>query len=125
MISAATEEGRNFEDYASCDRVRTQRPYYAAPTHDGALDADPRLSPPCMPVSLFEWLKKQINATACVCCHSTKAPEGTSNWYVDQPGNFLNGFHPRGLAMGAGWIDTVGLAPFPPSRTTAFTARRQ
>lgn len=119
MISAATEEGRNFEDYASCDKVRTQRPYYAAPTHEGALEADARLGDPAY-AGEVDWVKKQINATACVCCHSTKAPEGTSNWYVDQPGNFLNGFHPRGLAMGAGWIDTVGFGAFAPEQNNGF-----
>ncbi len=119
MISAATEEGRNFEDYASCDRVRTQRPYYPVPTHENAEQADARLDDPLYKGEV-DWVKSQINATACVCCHSTKAPQGTSNWYVDQPGNFLNGFHPRGLAMGAGWIDTGSFGTFPPAQNNGF-----
>jgi hypothetical protein len=119
MISAATEEGRHFEDYASCDRVRTQRPYYGAPTEPNALRDDPRMSDPAY-VAEVNWLKQQISSTACVCCHSTRAPEGTSNWYIDQPGNFINGFHARGLAMGAGWIDTVSFGTFPPEQNNGF-----
>ncbi len=119
MISAATEEGRHFEDYASCDRVRTQRPYYAAPTELDATVDDPRMADPAYAAEV-NWIKTQINATACVCCHSTKAPEGSSNWYVDQPGNFLNGFFKRGLAMGAGWIDTGGFGTFPVEQNNGF-----
>jgi hypothetical protein len=119
MISAATEEGRHFEDYASCDRVRTQRPYYAALTNADAEQADARLDDPTYSTELT-WVKSQIHATACVCCHSTIAPEGTSNWYVDQPGNFMNGFYPRGLAMGAGWINTDGFGTFPPELNNGF-----
>jgi hypothetical protein len=81
--------------------------------------ADERLNDPTYAAEV-NWLKKQINSTACVCCHSTRAPQGPSNWYVDQPGNFLNGFHPRGLAMGAGWIDTGSFGTFPVSQNNGF-----
>ncbi len=119
MISAATEEGRHFESYASCDQVRTQRPYYPVPTNDGATVDDPRMADPAY-VAELSWLKGQIQSTACVCCHSTMAPKGTSNWYVDQPGNFMNGFFNRGLAMGAGWINTVGFGAYPPEQNNGF-----
>ncbi len=119
MISAATEEGRKFENYASCDRVRTQRPYYAVPTATDATREDTRLNDPVYAAEVT-WLRTQIEATACVCCHSTQAPEGTSNWYVDQPGNFINGFFSRGLAMGAGWINTVGFGAYPPEHNNGF-----
>lgn len=119
MISAATEEGRDYEDYASCDRVRTQRPYYPAPTAPDATREDPRLADRAY-VAELDWVKWQISSTACICCHSSKAPEGTSNWYVDQPGNFLNGFYDRGLAMGAGWVDTVGFGAFPAEQNNRF-----
>jgi hypothetical protein len=119
MISGATEEGRHFEEYASCDRVRTQRPYYGAPTAPDATRDDARMQDPAYTAEV-SWVKSQIQATACVCCHSTAAPKGTSNWYVDQPGNFLNGFHNRGIAMGAGWINTVGFGAFPPEQNNGF-----
>ncbi len=119
MISGATEPGRHFEQYASCERVRTQRPYLAVPTADNATREDPRLNDPAY-VAELNWLKGEIQATACVCCHSTKAPNGTSNWYIDQPGNFMNGFFSRGLAMGAGWINTVGFGAYPPEQNNGF-----
>lgn len=119
MISGATEEGRHFNDYASCDRVRTQRPYYGAPTNTNATRDDPRLNDPAY-VTELTWVKSQIQATACVCCHSTLAPQGTSNWFVDQSGNFVNGFYDRGVAMGAGWINTVGFGAFPADQNNGF-----
>lgn len=120
MISGATEEGRHFEDYASCDRVRTQRPYYPAGTLPLNTREDPRLQDPAYATE-HAWVKSQVRAAACVCCHSTKAPKGPSNWYVDQPGNFINGFFNRGLAMGAGWIDTAGFGAYPASENNGFT----
>jgi hypothetical protein len=120
MISGATEPGRKFEQYASCDRVRTQRPYYGAPTAENATREDTRLNDSAY-VTELNWVKEQITATACVCCHSTSAPRGTSNWYVDQPGNFINGFYDRGLAMGAGWIDTVGFGAYPAEQNNGFS----
>jgi hypothetical protein len=120
MISGATEEGRDFERYASCDNVRTQRPYYGAPTAMNAEREDLRLSDPAYRQEM-EWVKSQITSTACVCCHKSSAPRGPSNWYVDQPGNFINGFYDRGLAMGAGWIDTVGFGAFPPEQNNGFS----
>lgn len=120
MISGATEEGRDFTAYGNCEMVRTQRPYYPAPT---ALDAnveDTRLNDAEYAADVA-WAKKQIQSTACVCCHSTAAPRGTSNWYVESGPNFLNSFFNRGLAMGAGWIDTVGFGAFPPEQNNGFT----
>jgi hypothetical protein len=120
MISGATEEGRSFSDYASCDRVRTQRPYYGVPPAPDAERADARLDDPAY-TSELTWVKSQIESTACVCCHSTRAPKGSSNWYLEQPGNFINGFFDRGLAMGAGWIDTVGFGAYEPSDNNGFS----
>ena len=120
MISGATEEGRHFEDYASCDRVRTQRPYYAVGVGEQADDADPRMDDPTYAAEVA-WVKSQIQATACVCCHSTKAPDGASNWYIESGPNFVNSFWNRGLAMGAGWIDTVGFGAFPKEKNNGFT----
>jgi hypothetical protein len=66
-------------------------------------------------------VRSQIEATACICCHSTRSPRGPSNWYVESPGNFINSFHPRGLAMGAGWINTVGFGAYPPEQNNGFS----
>lgn len=119
-ISGATEEGRNFADYASCDRVRTQRPYHAAPiTTENPERDDPRLQDPAYAAE-HTWVKQQINATACGCCHSTSAPEGPANWYLEQKGNFINGFSDRAIAMGAGWVDTVSFGAYPPEQNNGF-----
>ncbi len=120
MISGVTEEGRNFEDYASCDRVRTQRPYYKAGAAADNTRDDPRMKDPAY-AKEQAWVQSQIRSAACVCCHNSQAPQGASNWYVDQPGNFINGFFPRGLAMGAGWIDTAGFGAYPPSENNGFS----
>ena len=119
MISGATEEGRHFERYGSCEKVLTQRPYYPKPTADDATRDDPRMNDPVYSGEV-RWLRSQIESTACVCCHSTQAPAGTANWYVDQPGNFINGFFNRGLAMGAGWINTVGFGAYLPADNNGF-----
>ncbi|MFY0575341.1 hypothetical protein ACN28S_14100 [Cystobacter fuscus] len=120
MISGATELGRHFDDYASCDRVRTQRPYYAVPPAPNAEREDPRMKDPAYAAEVA-WVRTQIESTACVCCHSTRAPKGTSNWYVESPGNFINSFNPRGLAMGAGWINTVGFGAYPREHNNGFS----
>lgn len=120
MISGATEEGRAFEDYASCSKVRTQRPYYPVAPGERAGRADARLEDPAY-VKELDWVKSQVRSAACVCCHSTKAPDGASNWYVEAGPNFLDSFHERGLAMGAGWIDTVGFGAYPPEQNNGFS----
>ncbi|ATB33757.1 hypothetical protein [Melittangium boletus] len=120
MISGATELGRSFEQYASCDRVRTQRPYYPVPPAPDAAREDARLRDPTY-ANEVKWVRSQIESTACVCCHSTRAPKGPSNWFVESPGNFINSFNPRGLAMGAGWIDTVGFGAYRPEHNNGFS----
>jgi len=118
-ISGATEPGRDFGDYASCDRVRTQRPYYASPPAPDADREDPRLGDPGY-VEELGWVKKEITATGCVCCHSTRAPKGPSNWYLESGPNFLSSFRERGLAFGAGWVDTVGFGSYPAAQNNGF-----
>lgn len=120
MISGATEEGRDFNAYGNCDMVRTQRPYYAAPPAPDAELDDARLNDAAY-LTEVNWVKAQVQSTACVCCHSTAAPQGSSNWFLESGPNFINSFFPRGLAMGAGWIDTVGFGAFSPEHNNGFT----
>jgi catechol 2,3-dioxygenase-like lactoylglutathione lyase family enzyme len=119
-ISAATELGRDFRQYGDCRKVRTQRPYYPAAIAPDGEKADPRLNDKAY-ADEVAWVKQQIQSTACVCCHSNSAPEGFSNWYVEQPGNFINGFYDRGLAMGAGWINSVGFGAYPQEQNNGFS----
>ena len=81
---------------------------------------DPRLKDPVYTGELG-WVKKQIESTACVCCHSKTAPKGPSNWFLDAEGNFINTFHPRGLGQGAGWFDTTALGAYAPADNNGFS----
>lgn len=120
MIAGATEEGRAFADYASCDRVRTQRPYYPVRPAENAARVDARMSDPTY-LAEHTWVKKQIESTACVCCHSTSTPKGPSNWFLESPNNFINSFFDTGIAMGAGWITSVGLGAYPAAQNNGFS----
>ena len=119
LISAATEEGRRYEDYADCGVVLTQRPYAPIPPNDDRPAEDPRLEDSAY-VAELDWVESQIEATACVCCHSDIAPDGASNWTIDAPGNWVNSFFDSGLAMAAGWIDSSSFGAYPPEANNGF-----
>lgn len=118
-IAASTEEGRKFVDYGSCDVVLSQRPYYGAPPAVAPVDPDPRLDDPAY-VEELAWVRSQVEASACVCCHSDAAPVGASNWTIDAPGNWMDTFYDSGLALGANWIDSVAFGAFPPEDNNGF-----
>lgn len=119
-ISGSTENGRLFEDYASCEKVRAQgRPYFPYPVKADATKPDPRLQDPVY-VAELDWVKSQIRASSCVCCHSDKAPQGPSNWYLEQPGNFMNGFFDRGLTFGSHWLDSSAFGAYKPEENNGF-----
>ncbi|MCB9566985.1 MAG: hypothetical protein H6710_07215 [Myxococcales bacterium] len=120
MISGSTEEGRHFNDYASCERVLTQRPYAAVPPPAPPVDPDPRMDDPTY-VAELEWVKTQVEASACVCCHQTSiTPEGASVWDIDAPGNWVNTFSPYGLAFAGGFLDSSLLGAYPPEENNGF-----
>lgn len=120
LISAATEEGRHYEDYADCNVVYSQRPYYPVAGND--LTEDDRMGDPVYTAEL-DWVREQIEATACVCCHSDVAPGGSSNWTIDAPGNWIGTFDDTGLAFSAGWIDSTSFGSFPPEENNGFDRR--
>lgn len=122
-IAASTEEGRHFEDYGSCETVRTQRPYHARPPADPPMRAAPdtRMQDPTY-VSELNWVRSQVEASACVCCHSQRlAPDGPSNWYLEAPGNWMDTFYNSGLALGAGWIDSSSFGAYAPEHDNGFS----
>lgn len=125
MISGSTEEGRKFKDYASCDTVRTQRPYYPVNANMERLgQPDARLEDTEY-VKELDWVKSQIESSACVCCHSSEiAPEGPSNWYIEAPGNFMDSFFDSGLAMGANYVPSRELGAYPPEENNGFDRLR-
>jgi hypothetical protein len=119
-MQGCTEPGRTWEEYGSCDIPREQRGYYPVPVNDGAEDPDPRLDDPVYAAEL-DWVKGELQSCACFCCHSSKSPEGPSNWYVEQPGNFINGMFDTGIAMGAGVISSDVLGDLEPAHNNGFT----
>lgn len=120
IISGATEAGRRFSDYASCDVVRTQRPYYPMPPSSRTGQPDPRMDDPTY-VTELDWVRTQIEATGCVCCHSAKeTPMGASNWDIDVPGNWINTFDDTGLALGANLVSSMTLGAYEAEDNNGF-----
>lgn len=119
IISASTEEGRRFSDYASCDVVYSQRPYYPVPPAEPEADVDTRMDDPAY-VEELAWVREQVEASACICCHSDEAPSGASNWTIDAPGNWMSTFRVQGLAMAAGWINSDSFGAYDPADNNGF-----
>ncbi|MCK6521271.1 hypothetical protein L6R49_07490 [Myxococcota bacterium] len=119
IVSGATEEGRHFSDYADCDIIRRQRPYGAAPANARANEPDPRMDDPAY-VAEVDWVRDQLRAGSCDCCHSSAAPNGPAIFDAEFEGNLLNQFNDRGLAMAAGWIPTIGFGTYPPEENNGF-----
>lgn len=119
-MQGCTEPGRNWEDYGSCDVPRQQRPYYPVPVAENAERADERLQDPAYAAELT-WVKQELSACSCFCCHSNKSPQGPGNWYLEQPGNFVNGMFDTGIAQGAGIIDSTVLGNIPAPQNNGFS----
>jgi hypothetical protein len=119
-ISGATEEGRNFKDYASCDVVRPQRGYYPVPPSKHVNDVDPRLGDPAY-VKEMMWARAQANSTGCSCCHrASVTPSGPAVWDTDSGGNWANSFSAYGLAFAAGVIDSHLLGAYAAADNNGF-----
>jgi hypothetical protein len=120
-ISGATEEGRRYIDYASCDAVYSQRPYWTADVEANTPTDDPRYDDPKY-MDNFDWFTSQVESTACVCCHSAEiAPDGPSGWYIEADGLWIDTIDDDGLAMLAGWIDSTAFGAFPPEENNGFS----
>jgi hypothetical protein len=118
-IHGATEEGRSYRKDVSCLPARSGRPYYPK-------DMDARYDKPDVRRSdaayLAEeaWVKSQVNAASCVCCHSSDAPNGPSIFDVDRTGSFANQFTDRGVAHGSGDVNSIPLGAWPASENNGF-----
>jgi hypothetical protein len=124
MISGCTEPGRKFNDYASCEQVRTQRPYAAVPPPAPPVDPDPRMDNPEY-VAELAWVKEQVEACACVCCHQESiTPEGAAVWDIDAGGNWINTFSPYGIAFAGGFLDSSLLGAYPAEENNGFDRAR-
>jgi hypothetical protein len=120
LISGCTEAGRHFEDYASCDDVRTQRPYYPTPPAGSTDPGDPRLKDQAY-MAEVNWARTQVEASACVCCHAKKlAPEGPGQWFTDGDGIWIDTVANSGVAMMAGLADSYALGAYPAKDNNGF-----
>lgn len=121
MISGCTEPGRKFADYGSCETVRTQRPYAPVPPNPPPAEPDLRLEDPVYAGELA-WVKEQVEACACVCCHQTSVtPDGASVWDIEAEGNWVSTFSPYGLAFAGGFLDSSLLGAYPAEDNNGFT----
>ena len=119
-ISACTEPGRRFEDYASCDVVLSQRPYYPVPPRAVAPANDPRLNDPAY-MAEMAWVTEQAGACGCTCCHSQRASKaGASVWSIDESPLWLDHLSNGGLALLAGLADSSVLGAYPAEQNHGF-----
>ncbi len=120
MISASTEAGRNFADYADCNVVRAQRPYYAAARPASNATDDPRLDDPQYMAELA-WVTEQAEASACVCCHSSsKTPSGAAVWDTEAGPLWIDTVTDAALAMFGGYTDSTGFGFYAPEDNNGF-----
>lgn len=120
LISASTEPGRRYADYADCDVVRTQRPYYAMPTEIEANPDDPRLSDESY-LDELAWLRSETESSACACCHSSsKTPSGPAVWDTEAGALWIDTVSDEALAMLAGFTDSAAFGFFPTAQNNGF-----
>jgi hypothetical protein len=121
-ISGCTEEGRKYADYGACGPVLSQRPYWPGRPAGSAGDNDPRLSDAAWKTE-YDWATAQVEACACVCCHSDKhAPAaGPSGWFVEDGPIWTEGLDDDGLAVLAGWVDSTAFGAFNPDDNNGFS----
>lgn len=120
LVSACTEPGRRYDDYASCDVVISQRGY--TPNDIPPVDKpdDPRLQDAGYMADLA-WVKSEVEACACVCCHSSRVkPEGASAWDIEAGDLWIDTVADTGLAMMAGLADSKSFGAFPPEDNNGF-----
>lgn len=121
MISGCTEPGRKFAEYGACETVLTQRPYYPVPPNPPPAEPDERLDDPVYAADVA-WVKEQVEACACVCCHQTSVtPMGASVWDIEAGGNWISSFSPYGLAFAGGLIDSSLLGAYPAEDNNGFS----
>lgn len=112
-IHGATREGRSFRDDAVCDDSRSGRPYYPRAPDARYAMADPRRGDPAY-LAEEAWVRSQINATSCVCCHSKAAPGGAASIFdVDREGSLANQLTDRGVGHGSSLVPSIPLGAFP------------
>jgi hypothetical protein len=119
-IAGATEPGKRFADYASCEVVLTQRPYYPRPPAKVPAANDPRTADTRY-MGELAWAKSQIEATGCVCCHDGRiSPRGASQWDIAAEPIWIDTLSDSGLALFAGLADSSVLGAYPADQNHGF-----
>jgi len=119
-ISGCTEPGRRFDDYASCDVVRSQRPYYPYSVGEVASSDDPRLADDTYMTDM-RWLTEEVEACACICCHSSEgATDGASGWDIHQGPLWIDSVSDNALAMLAGFSPSDDFGAYSPEENNGF-----
>ena len=120
MISACTEPGRRYDDYGSCETVFTQRPYYGFNTDPEPVENDPRLEDEAF-MAEVAWVKEEVEACACVCCHSQdSAPSGASGWNIEAGDIWTDSIPDSGVAMLAGLVGSAEFGAYAPEQNNGF-----
>lgn len=120
IISASTEPGRRYADYADCDIVRTQRPYYAQSAGVEADPADPRLDDAEF-MAEVEWLRGEAESSACTCCHTgSETPEGAAIWDTEGGDIWTDTISDEALAMLGGYTDSAAFGFLPTEENNGF-----
>ena len=119
LISGCTEEGRQFFDYGSCDSVWTNRPYYAVPGRPVADESDPRMADDTY-LEESAWVKSQVEACACICCHTERSPDGPAKWSTDAGPLWTDTMSDTAISLFAGYVDSSALGAFDPADNNGF-----
>jgi hypothetical protein len=112
MISGCTEENRYFADYASCDIVLTQRPFWSRPPAGETKPDDPRLNDQAYLAELG-WVTDQVKASGCVCCHDSQVlGKQAGQWDIRLGPLWLDSLSDSGLALFTGLADSSVLGAY-------------
>jgi hypothetical protein len=119
-IAGCTEEGKRFSDYASCDVVRTQRPFWPAPAASEPRADDPRLADAAF-VTELDWVTTQVNASGCSCCHDSKVVGGmAAQWDISKGPIWTDTVSDSGVALFVGLADSSVLGAYPREDNNGF-----
>jgi hypothetical protein len=118
-IAASTKEGRSFAADSDCSTVRTQRPFRPLPAKTQGAADDPRLQDAQFMQEL-NWVKGQIFASACSCCHDTSAGRDYAAWDINGANVWTEQMTNRALAIMAGSVRTDLMGTYPAEENFGF-----
>ena len=97
-------DGSSYADVASCENVRTLGPsWYIPPSRK--VETDPSLLADETYRTELEWVRQQVAASGCSCCHASQQSGYASFFDIDAPGIWTDTLTMTAVAMGAGLAD--------------------